>query len=112
MPYDLYFSSYGAPYITETLLRLVATRAFTLPANVAGSQFRAITSATASTVFSIQKNGVQVATATFAASGTVATFSTQAAVSFAIGDRLSVVSPGTADATLADIDFTFLTSLA
>ena len=53
-------------------------------------------------MFSIQKNGTQFLTATVAASGTTATFSSSQ-TDFAAGDVLKVVAPATADATLADI---------
>jgi hypothetical protein len=53
-------------------------------------------------VFSIQKNGTQFLTATIAASGATATFSSSQ-TDFAAGDVLKIVTPATADATLADI---------
>lgn len=112
VPYDLAFSVFGKPTASENIFRMTSARAFTIPANFAASLAKASVAATAQTVFAISKNGAQVATITFAASGTTGTFSTQGAVSFAIGDKISVSAPGSADATLADIDFTFVATLA
>lgn len=64
--------------------------------------------ATASAVISILKNGTSVATMTFAASGTTATLSTQAEVSFLATDVLSIRMPATQDATLAGIQVRLL----
>jgi len=111
-PYDLAFSTYGVNTASEVVARIRAVRAFTIPSNFTGSIVKAGTAATGSSVFVVAKNGSQVATITFAASGTIATFSTQAAISFAIDDKLTVTAPGTADATLADIDFSILATLA
>jgi hypothetical protein len=62
--------------------------------------------ATASSVFSLQKNGAEFATITFAASGTVGTFVCASDTSFASGDVFSIVTPSPRDATLGDISLT------
>lgn len=111
LPYDITASIFGLPANGETSVRFVTVRAFNIAANFSGSYAKSSIAATASTVFSVQKNGSQVATITFASAGTSGTFSTQAAVSFAAGDRFSIVAPATADATLADIDFAIAASL-
>jgi hypothetical protein len=100
----------GTPTASALILYLPFAVAVTLPANLAGSYVKAKTAATASTAFDVQKNGSSVGTITFAASGSAATFSTTggAAVSFAAGDVLSIVSPATPDATLSDIGFSLL----
>lgn len=87
----------------ETVLRFVAPRAFTLPASLTGSRASAATAATGEAVFSLKKAGVEFGTATFAASGTTATFAAASETSFAAGDVLTIVAPASADATLADI---------
>jgi hypothetical protein len=92
-------------------LRFTAGRAFTIPANLAGSIVAAKTAATASAVWNLQKNGSTVATFTFAAAGATGALSTQAAIVFSVGDKLSIVAPATPDATLADVDFTILAVL-
>lgn len=88
----------------QVLYRRKVLRAFTLPANLAGSFVTAITAATGSTVLTVKKNGTGVATATFAASGTTATLATSGgtAQTFAVGDVFTIEAPATADATLAD----------
>jgi len=62
---------------------------------------RAEIAATASTVFTIKRNGTSVATVTFAAAATVGTWS--AGVTWVDGDFVTVEPPATPDATLSDI---------
>ncbi len=61
-------------------------------------------------MFSIQKNGSEVLTATVAASGATATF-TGSQTDVAAGDVLRIVAPATADASLADIAITLVATL-
>lgn len=96
----------GVPLDDEVVLSFVATDALAIPVALAGSRAVASVAATAETDFDVQKNGSSVGTIRFAAAGTVATFIAASAVSIAAGDRLSVVAPSTADATLADISIT------
>lgn len=63
--------------------------------------------ATASTTFVLSKNGSNIGTITFAIGGTAGTIAISGTpVAVAIGDKIVITSPGTADATLADINFT------
>lgn len=101
----------GAPAGAEVLLRYVATRAFTLPAGLAGCRAKAATAATASAVLALAKNGVNFGTATFAAAGSSATFAAAAATSFAAGDVLTITAPAVADATLAGLAINLLGTL-
>lgn len=94
----------GAPSNGEVLLRYVVARKTTFANGLAGSYFKAGTAATASSVLSIKADGVQFATATFAASGTTATFADGYAV-LNPGVVVTVVAPASADATLADLAF-------
>lgn len=84
------------------------TKAVTFPANFSTSQADALTAATASSVWLIKKNGVQVGTLTFAASGTSGTFASTGglAVSFVSGDILEVTAPDPQDATLVGVSVT------
>ena len=110
--YDIGGFSQGKPDASSSLFRLVAPRAFSLPQNLTGSIAKAGTAATASTVFAIKKNGTQIGTMTFAASGSTASFSFASAVSVAIGDIIDMVAPATQDATLSDISVTLVATLA
>lgn len=94
----------GAPANNAIIVRHTVDRTVTFASNLSPSRATAGTAATASTIFSIKKNGSEFATATFAISGTTATFSS-AGASFAAGDVLSIIAPASADATLADVDF-------
>ena len=102
-PVENFFN--GAPTANFVVNRFIATRAFSIPINAANSQFKAVTAATASTVFTLAKNGASFGTATFAAAGTSATFAAAAATSFAAGDILTITAPATPDATLANLVF-------
>lgn len=83
-------------------------RAVTLPAGLAGSRVTAAVAATATTDFVVAKNGTPFATLRFAAAGTVASVVGMASdMAFAVNDQLSIQAPSVADATLADIAFTF-----
>jgi hypothetical protein len=106
-PYDVGVYFPGQPGAGVTLLQLVAPRAFTLPAGLTGSQGYAGTAPTAQADLDIRKNGASIGTGTFAASASTATFSFASEVTFAAGDRLAVIAPGTQDASLADISITF-----
>ncbi len=111
MPYDIAGSILSKPAASAVVMRFVAVRAFTLPAGLTGSLSKSATAATASTVFSLQKNGAQFGTMTYAAAGTTGTFAAAAQTSFAIGDILTVVAPASADATFNDCEFTLIASL-
>ena len=78
----------------------------TLPVSLTGSYAHAQTAATGSTTYTIKKSGASIGSLNFAAAGTSATFTFTTATSFAAGDRLEIVAPGTLDATLAGIAIT------
>lgn len=90
-----------------TLLQFLAPRAFTLPVGFTGSQGYAGTGPTAQADLEIQKNGASIGTITFAAAASAANFTFAGEVTFAAGDRLAVIAPGSQDASLADISTTF-----
>ena len=102
-PYDIGCSAAGTLAANAVLMRYPMPRAVTFPSGMANSRAIANTAATASTTFSLKKNGTQFGTFVFAASGTTATFTASTATSFAAGDILTITAPATPDATLADL---------
>jgi hypothetical protein len=68
--------------------------------------------ATAETDFDVQRNGVSFATMRFAAAADTAAFVAAAETVLEPGDVLSVVAPGTPDATLADVGLALAGALA
>lgn len=91
----------------QTLFLCAFAKASSLPVNMTGSVALAQAAATASSVFTLYKNGVSFGTITFAASGTVGIFSTSS-IAFNPSDVLMVVGPQTADVTLANVMMTLL----
>jgi hypothetical protein len=102
-PYDIGLTFTGKPAASVVMMRYPFPRAVTFPAGMTGSKGVAAVAATAQTDFDVKKNGSSVGTIRFAAAGTVATFIMASATSFDVGDILTVVAPGTADTTLADM---------
>lgn len=102
---DYSFFAPGVPGNAQFIGQFVILRAFELPDEYVGSEAFATIAATAETVLDVKKNEINVATVTFAISGVTATFANIAAGvdSFAVGDRLALHGPATADATLANI---------
>lgn len=110
--YDIASGVVGKPEDDATILNVPMVRAVDFDANMGGSVGKAITAATAETSFEIRKNGTAIGTMVFAAAGTDASFTVASAVSFAVGDILSIHAPATADATLADFGYTLKGVLA
>lgn len=106
--YDLGFFVPGLPADAGIVMEWKATRAWKLLGNALGSQCKVATNPTSTAVFTILKNGSSVGSISINTSG-VATFSTTAgaAVSFAVGDILSVTAPTPQDVTLADVGIAF-----
>ena len=110
-PSTLISNSYLAAY--------QAVGAVTFPGNFAGSGMSALVSATSGQIINFVKfpagssTGSTVGTATFSASGTVATLATPggAPFSLAAGDRLMAQVASPADATLATITGTLVGSI-
>jgi hypothetical protein len=105
--YDIVLDVPSRPASGATLGKWVAPSLITFRAGLTESAANADTAATASTVFSIKKNGTEFATATFAAAGTTATFACAADANFNSGDVLTMVAPARDD-TLSDIAFTIV----
>lgn len=104
-PYDIGAQVASAPSASLVMLRYKFPRTVSFPSGLTNSQGEAGTAATAQTDFDIRKNGASVGTMRFAASATAATFIMASAQSFSAGDILTVIAPGTPDATLAGVSF-------
>ena len=103
--YDFAAFNHDPPGDGSVLARWACARTVAFPANLAGSSVSAGTAATAETVLTLKKNGVDAGTLTFAAAGTVPTI---AVTNFSVvpGDILTVENQATADATLALVSMT------
>lgn len=95
-----------SPAADELMLLHVLAQSIDFADGLPGSRAVAATAATAETVFSIQHDGVEVGTVTFAPSGTVGTFAAASEFTIAAGETFSIVAPATPDVTLADVTFT------
>ena len=104
-PYDIAVFFPDKPGGSEVIFRMPFVRDVDFAAAFASSQAKAGIAATAEAIFSLEKNGSQIGTMTFAISGTTATFA-GAGGSLTAGDILTVVAPASQDATLAAIGFT------
>lgn len=88
----------------EIVFSYIPTKDLTFPINLAGSKAVSDVAATGSTVFNVKKNGTNVGTLTWAASGTTATLAMASATTFtALTDKLTIVAPASMDATLSSI---------
>jgi hypothetical protein len=101
----------GSPGASQVIERYIFATPVTFPAGLAGSFGTAGTAATAAASFAIQKNGAAVGTMDFAASATSASFAMATATSFAGGDVLTIVAPGSPDASLANLAWTLTGAL-
>jgi hypothetical protein len=93
------------PTLNNPLLLYTCGIPFTISANMPGSYLTALFAATSSTGIEFFKNGSLFMIATFAASGTVATFGTCGEQTFLPGDVLSIY-PARTDATLSSLSGT------
>src|SRR5262249_20768710 len=96
----------GVPTASLSVGLYVAALAFTLPTALVGSQAVAKTAATAQADVDVQVNGTSKGKIRWPAGATVATFVWSADVAIAVGDRIELLAPATADAALADLTWT------
>jgi len=104
-PYDVGASYPGVPTASAVLMRYPFPRQVIFPASLTNSKGVAGTAATAQTDFDIKKNNSSVGTMRFAIGATTATFIAASQQTYTAGDYITVVAPGSPDATLADIGF-------
>lgn len=107
----LAFSFVGQLQDAETLAVYQVVDAITLPTGLTGSSCYAGSVSTGAAAVDIQKNGASIGTVDFTAGNNTAAFTFSSEVSFVAGDRLSLIAPPTADATLGDISLTLLADL-
>ena len=79
-----------------------------LPVGLAGSWGTAAIPASGRSIFSIQKNGLNIGTMSFVAAANMATFTMSSATEFAAGDVLAVIAPAVPNSTLANIAWTLM----
>lgn len=104
--YDIGFFIPSKPNDNVNGLIFTAARAFSLPVGLAGSVGAVGTSPTSAATFPLKKNTTSIGSINVAVGGAV-TFTFAAAVSFAVGDTLVVMTPTPQDTTLADVSVTF-----
>lgn len=104
-PYDIPIFSPGVLTDGMVIMAFLMARPIDFLANFSGAAIEAGVAATSQTVLSIKKEGAEVGTITFAASGTTGTFASTGgvAVSYTTFEKYSIEAPATADATLADL---------
>lgn len=107
--YDIATAVVNKPSANAKVLRFAVPRPFTIPANAEGSIFKSAIAATATTTFSILKNGSPVGTITFEAESSTAS-ATMPSVDFIAGDILMVTAPPVQDLSLSDLTITFVTT--
>lgn len=105
----------GQPGGSQNVLIFTATQAFTFPGNFSSpNSYGSVgTNPTATANYTVNKTsgGTTTGVGTIAVSTAGAfTFATTSGASFSLaaGDRLTIVAPGTPDATLADVSFTLV----
>jgi hypothetical protein len=104
-PYDLSTASVGTYGNSQTIFRHVAVRDVTITST--GSIFRSLAASSGTVTVTVQKNGATAFSVTFSVAGsTTGSVPSGTTVTLAAGDVLTVVTPSTADATLAGVYFT------
>lgn len=96
----------GTMLAGQRLAGFLLTRRVAFPAGLAGSRAAVEVAPTSAATFSLQRNGSGIATVTFAAGATTASFSLLAEATLEPGDRLTLIAPSPADPTLADLYLT------
>lgn len=110
-PYDVAGFIDGVPAALADILRFVAGRSFFIPSGAANSSAYARVAPTAAQDLDIQRNGVSVGTISFGAASNTGSFTVASDVQFTAGDRLAVIAPDPADATMEDIFVTIAGTL-
>lgn len=106
--YDFCCFVNGKPLAAMLVLAFKAVRAFTLPANFAGSTGRLTANPTATATYTMKKNGSTIGTVSISTGG-VFTFATTGGTSqsVAVGDDITLLANSSQDATLVDVGLFF-----
>lgn len=106
--YSIPFGFTSSPANAEVMHLKVFAENVVLPDNFAGARGYVGINPTATATLTVQKNGSDVGTISISTTGVVTFNTTGTTVTFAPGDRLTVIAQTVADATLANSGFTFL----
>lgn len=98
----------GKPLNSEILYSFEAPTPFVFEQGMTDSVASATSGATADAVVSLQKNGVEFATITYAAGSSVGVYACAAIVAFDTADVFDVIAPAVSDATLANMRMTIV----
>lgn len=111
-PYDVGMSIAGKPESNKTVAMAMLVRPTLMPKSFAGSKAACDVPATAAVAFPIKLNGTAIGAINFAAGAAVGTFTfiPTADLLMGAGDKLTISSPATADATLSYVAATLLGS--
>lgn len=105
--FDLAIYASGQPNEDEVILRHVfSDTGVTFPSGLADSRAVAVVAAEAEAVFTIEKNGSEVGTVTFAAESDVGVFSFVDPETFGAGDVLAITAPSSRDPALSGVSIT------
>lgn len=97
----------GMPTDGANSLYIPATRQFTLPSGLTGSQAACNIAPTADATFTIKKNITSVGTVKFTASTGVPVFTFASSQTWNVGDLLVIVNPSPQDSSLSDVGILF-----
>jgi hypothetical protein len=105
-PFDIALYCPGQPETGEILLELVIARPVTLPEVLDDSRGHAAVAASAPATLTIFQNDVAAGTVDFAAGNHEPTFALAGGLTLLLADRLTLIAPSPADATLAGLAIT------
>jgi len=104
-PNDLHVFVGGLMSDAQLILRTTSTRPWILPTDLVGSAFESGFPAVDLTIIDLKQNATVIGQLTWALGATVPTIVFAADITFALGDKFSIVGPAIADTGLADISF-------
>lgn len=103
VPYDIGVSITGLPDDNVEVMKFVAVRTIDFADDFGGSRGHVGVNPTATSIFSVSKNGSAIGTISISTSGVFTFVTTGAGVNLVAGDRIAIQSPTPQDATLANV---------